>query len=136
MTPIPEEFGRPMIEAAKAYSKAFVNQGEPTRYAKDDFQSGAEWAYRLLSDQGLRWVEVEDATPPMIEGKDYSENVFVVCNGKLEVMAYCWINGGDEENSGYAWCNCYGNINADADLEFDDDYKPSHWAKLPTAPIQ
>lgn len=123
-TPIPEEFTKAMHARAVQYGGG--------RSGYESFTDGAEWAYRLLSSQGLRWVKVKDATPPMIEGKDYSENVLVICDGKLGVMAYCWFDCDD--HSGTAWCNCYGDINGDP--EFDDGYFPTYWTPLPTAPIQ
>ncbi len=131
MTPIPEEFGRPMIEAAKAYQKRFVNQGGPTRYASDDFQAGAEWAYRLLSDQGLRWVSVDERKPDTVGDTDWSLNVLAICDGKLMVMSYGYIDGEGEE-SGWVWANCYGDINGDS--EWDGDYSPTHWMPLPQSP--
>ena len=85
----------------------------------------------MTTDNGNKWIRVKDKKPKAIKGHDYSENVLVICNGRLMVMAYCWIDC-DEENSGWAWCNCYGDIHGDA--EFDDDYSPTHWMPLPKPP--
>ena len=75
------------------------------------------------------WVRVQDGLPPLIDDKDYSENVIAFCNGILMVMCYMYIN---EDGGGYVWANCYGDIKGDA--EFDDDYYPTHWMPLPTPP--
>jgi hypothetical protein len=76
------------------------------------------------------WIDVKDRTPDAIEGKDYSENVFVICDGKLEVMSYGWVDA--EPEGGWVWSNCYGDINGEG--EWDDDYKPTHWMPLPSLP--
>ena len=124
-TPIPEEFTKVMHARAVQYGGG--------RSGYESFTDGAEWAYRLLSSQGLRWVKVEDGQPKLIEGKDYSDRVFVICDGKLMIMTYVWIDEGSEEGLfGYVWANCYGNINGEGD--WDDDYKPTHWMKLPEIP--
>lgn len=68
------------------------------------------------------WIDCSERLPEIIGGKDYSENVFVICDDKLMVMAYCWVE------SGYHWCNCYGDINGDP--EFDDEYKPVKWRTI------
>jgi len=80
--------------------------------------------------QGYGWISCEDRKPNLIEGKDCSENVLAICNGRLSVMAYCYIHA--DENSGYVWCTCNGDINGDA--EFDDDYIVTHWQPLPPNP--
>lgn len=82
-----------------------------------------------MSD-GLKWISVKDRLPEVKEGEDNSENCLVACNGRLMVMAYCYIDC--DEDSGWAWCNCYGDINGDA--EFDGEYFPTHWMPLPTLP--
>lgn len=76
------------------------------------------------------WIEVNRRTPQMIKGKDYSENVLVVCDGILMVMCYGYVNDG--EDGGWVWSNCYGDINGDP--QFDDQYKPTHWQPLPKLP--
>jgi hypothetical protein len=97
--------------------------------------AACEKLYRRLSAhpaKGLRWISVADRKPDIIEGMDYSKNVLVICEDKLEVMRYCWVNGGDEENSGFIWANCYGDIHAEG--EFDDEYHPAYWMPLPEIP--
>ena len=76
------------------------------------------------------WISVEDKKPDIIDGEGYSENVLAVCDGRLMIMCYCYIEAG--EDSGYAWCNCYGDINGDG--EFDDEYNVTHWMPLPSPP--
>lgn len=76
------------------------------------------------------WISVEDKLPKVREGEDNSENVFVIDDGRVRVMAYCWINAGHD--SGWAWCDC--GMQIDGDPEFDDDYKPTHWQPIPKLP--
>ena len=82
-------------------------------------------------DYGLPWINVVDALPEINEEMDSSDNVLAICDGKLCVMAYSYIDDG-EDNSGYEWCNCYGDIYGDT--YFDDDYKVTHWMPLPKPP--
>lgn len=77
-----------------------------------------------------QWIPVSERLPELIKDKDYSENVFAWCDGKLMVMSYCYIRS--DEDSGFAWCNCYGNIEGEA--EFDDEYNPTHWHPFPHLP--
>ena len=79
-----------------------------------------------------KWISVKKGKPKLIKGKDYSENVLAFCNGRLEVMCWSYIEA--DEDSGFAWCNCYGDIHGDG--EFDDEYKPTHWQPLPSPPKQ
>jgi len=77
------------------------------------------------------WVSVEDRLPEIIEGKDYSENVFAWCNGKKMIMCRTWVDG--EPESGYVWANCYDDINGEG--IWDENYSPTHWQPLPSPPI-
>lgn len=76
------------------------------------------------------WISVNEKRPLLVPGMNCSQNVLAVCEGRLMVMCYSYIEAG--EDSGYAWCNCYGDINGDA--EYDDDYKVTHWQPLPSPP--
>jgi hypothetical protein len=79
----------------------------------------------------MNWIETIKQLPEFIDGKDYSENVLVWNNNELEVMTYC--RGYDDDNEwGYYWANAHGDINGDA--EWDDNYAPTHWMPLPSAP--
>lgn len=81
----------------------------------------------------MKWVSVEERLPDLIEGKDHSENVLTVCNNELMVMQICFIKN-DDDDWQYYWCNCYGNINGDGEL--DDEYNPAYWMPLPELPKQ
>lgn len=94
--------------------------------AADYYSSGFEAGQQAKEE----WIKVEDKVPEMIEGKDYSENVIAICDGKRMVMNYARIY--DDGNSFYAWCNCYGDI--DGDAEFDDEYNPNMWVPIPIPP--
>lgn len=82
------------------------------------------------------WVNACERTPDLIEGEDYSENVFAICEGLsgIQVMCLCWNPSEDDAERGYFWANAYGKI--DGECEFDDDYKVTHWQSLPTTPKQ
>jgi hypothetical protein len=79
----------------------------------------------------MEWIESEKQKPEIPKGESCSANVLAWLCGSLSIMAYCYIDDGDE-NSGWAWCNCGGDI--EGDPEFDDDYKPTHWMPLPEPP--
>lgn len=78
-----------------------------------------------------RWVSVNNRTPELIEGKDYSEIVHA-WNEKHGYMyvRLCWINDGD--NSGYAWDIHSSQYGIDTDPEetmYEEDF-PTHWQEL------
>ena len=65
--PIPEEFEKAMHDEVDRYAFQVPYDGSNQFYdekAIKDFIAGAEWAYRLLSSQGLRWVKVSEMLPP------------------------------------------------------------------------
>lgn len=76
------------------------------------------------------WISV-DTPPEFMKDQTYSENVFVVWEGKVEVMAQCSINDGEE--TGRVWCNCYGDIYGEP--QYDADYHPTFWREIPKPPI-
>lgn len=78
----------------------------------------------------MNWIETTKELPKFIDGKDYSENVLVWNNNKLEVMSYC---KGYVDMGNY-WATAHGDINGDA--EWDDNYAPTHWMPLPSAPVK
>jgi hypothetical protein len=82
-----------------------------------------------VKKQNDGWISVQDRTPDLMEGKDYSENVLAILDGNLAVMCFAWTPGEYEEGGGYYWANCYGDINGDP--EWDDDYNPTYWQPLP-----
>lgn len=87
------------------------------------FKAGAEYAQQFKA----KWVSVEERLPNLIKDKDYSENVWAWCDGELKVMNLCYMH-----DHGYAWADCYGDINGDG--EFDGDYKVTHWQPFPKYP--
>ena len=78
----------------------------------------------------MDWIKTSERTPDLIEGQNYSSNVFAVKNGQLAIMCYCYING---EGGGFVWADCNGNI--DGDAEFDDDMGINYWMPLPELPL-
>lgn len=81
----------------------------------------------------MNWIETSKQLPKFIDGKDYSENVLVWNNNELEVMTYCRGHN-DYKEWCYYWANAHGDINGDA--EWDDNYAPTHWMPLPSAPVK
>jgi hypothetical protein len=78
------------------------------------------------------WINAIDEQPELINNENYSPNVLAVCNGKLMIMCYCYNPSEDDNERGYFWANCYGNI--DGEAEFDDDYEVTFWQYLPELP--
>lgn len=95
--------------------------------------AACEKLYRHLRRESINdsWISV-DTPPEFIADQNYSERVFVISEGKVEIMAHCWINNG--EAAGKVWCNCYGDINGDP--QFDADYSPTHWRPIPKLPTK
>jgi len=72
------------------------------------------------------WIDCKERTPELIDGEDYSENVFAIADGILMIMCYCYIPGDD---GGFVWANCNNKI--DGDAEFDDEYEVIKWKPIP-----
>jgi hypothetical protein len=72
----------------------------------------------------MEWINVNDQTP------EEGVNVFAVCDGELQIMAYCCI-GDNEDEKAWVWCMVYDGIKGDA--YFDDNYNVTYWMPLPTA---
>lgn len=70
------------------------------------------------------WISVEERLP------EDEHNVLAVLDGQVCVMAYFsfWENG----ERIMVWGYSYDGVNGDA--IFDDNYYPTHWQPLPTAP--
>ena len=50
-----------------------------------------------------------------------------------------WLGGCADDCDGWLWGNTYGHIwhngtKWDGEIETDDDYKPTHWMRLPEPP--
>lgn len=93
-----------------------------------DFASKADHYRNLLSESkknyAVAWISVEERLP------EDEHNVLAVLDGKVCVMAYFsfWENG----ERIMVWGYSYDGVNGDA--IFDDNYYPTHWQPLPTAP--
>jgi len=87
--------------------------------------------HKDLPDVNSCWVDCNKRLPDLIKDKDYSENVLAWCGGQLMVMCLFWVNGVDEHDSGYIWCQSYY---LDGEGQSDDDYAPTHWMPLPKEP--
>jgi len=95
MTPIPEEFIIAKGKAAEEYKERCKVDRDSGHLADCDFSEGAEWAYRLLSSQGLRWVKASERLPdePGYWGANnkHQEGRSVICkvNG-VNGVGYFW----------------------------------------------
>lgn len=80
------------------------------------------------------WISTEDRLPDFIDDKDYSKNVFGICeydNGKTYMSVFQRIYVDDS----WAWAKIsafFGDIH-EAECEFDDDYNIIYWQPLPAA---
>lgn len=85
------------------------------------------------------WISVKDSLPDYIEGKDYSENVlgmYQVGENSCMGIFNIFIVGHTANGHTFAWARldrCWGDLR-DSDLEYDDDYKVTHWMPLPAPP--
>lgn len=80
------------------------------------------------SSDSPAWVRCEDRLPEL------GEIVWLWEEGRGP-----WIGSRDDAGEGWLWGKAYGSIwhtgeKWDADVEQDDDYKPSHWMPLPPMP--
>lgn len=90
--------------------------------------SDLEEIEEMLSKNG--WIDANKEQPLLVENEDYSPNVLAICNGQLMVMCYCYNTSEDDNERGYFWANCNGQI--DGDSEFDDEYNVTFWQYLPS----
>ena len=81
----------------------------------------------LKEQKPVGWIDATKETPPLIEGKDYSENVWAICDGERRVMCYGYIHG---EDGGFIWSDCAGEV--DGEAHYDDDYNVTHWQPFPS----
>ena len=75
------------------------------------------------------WIDVNKELPPLIEGQDYSENVWG-WDGKNILVVGIFVDW-----DGWHWANAYGDVFGDT--EFDDDYDIKFWQPIiiPGKPI-
>ena len=75
----------------------------------------------------MEWIKVEDRLP------DLGVNVLAMEKNHTEIGVYALCEMADDNNELCTpWCNCYGDVNGDA--EFDDEYVVTHWMPLPEPP--
>lgn len=77
------------------------------------------------------WISVHSRTPDLIDGKDYSENVWATDGKEVFIMSFCFV-----PDDGFYWSDCY--MKADGDGDLCDDYGITHWMHfiIPTPPKQ
>ena len=79
-----------------------------------------------------RWISVADRTPEIIEGRQYSENVLVKCNGQVMVMCFFFNNDTQHPQKSFTyWSNCNNVIDGDCSFDSKNDF-PTHWQPIPT----
>jgi len=79
---------------------------------------------RMKSD----WQKVSEDNLPGLD------EIVWLWDGKI-----MWVGGRADDGDGWLWANTYFNVwhngtRWDGDLEVDDDYKPTHWKRLPDSP--
>lgn len=85
-----------------------------------------------MSDKKYQWIRVEDQEPPL------DTPIWLYAGNKIFIGGLIMAGGIDDEFKAWAnanmsaWNRCDGSW--DADLEFDDDYHPTHWMPLPSLP--
>ena len=79
-----------------------------------------------------RWIDSTDRTPEIIEGRQYSENVLVKCNGRVMVMCFFFNNDPQHPQRSFTyWSNCHNVIDGDCSFDKNNDF-PTHWQPIPT----
>lgn len=75
------------------------------------------------------WIDTEKKQPPLIEGQDYSENVWGWDGHKVLVVAYFY------DGEAWQWANAHGDVFGAAEL--DNDYDIKYWQPIviPLPPI-
>ena len=76
----------------------------------------------------MEWLEVSKELPPL------DDMVWL-----YDPERGPWIGARADDGTCWLWANSYGRIwwngvKWDGDKETDDDYKPTHWLRLPTPP--
>ena len=109
-------------EKAKEYSNSegiYNEHGERLLYM----------GYLAGYKDATRWRDPKEELPELLPGCDYSNNVLAQVEGFTETQVMCLVFIPDDEGEwGYAWANCYGNINGEA--EWDDNYKVIGWRPI------
>jgi predicted nuclease with TOPRIM domain len=71
------------------------------------------------------WRDATKELPELIQGKDYSEQVFAKVKGCDEIEVMCIVLLQDGGISHLKWANCYGDIYGDG--YYDDEYEVTEW---------
>ncbi len=76
------------------------------------------------------WINTEESRPPLVDGRNYSMNVWG-WDGKNILVVALFIEG-----DFWFWANAYGNVFGEA--EFDDDYEIICWQPIviPLPPLK
>lgn len=68
------------------------------------------------------WIDAEKQKPPLIDGKDYSANVWGWDGKNILIVSYF------DDGNDWHWANTYGSVFGDA--YFDDDYQIKYWQPI------
>jgi hypothetical protein len=95
------------------------------------------WLLCTRPQGGVKDQDSRRKDSPLVPASDTppeDEAVWMVClDGRHQPMIGCWSCIGDQE---FGWCNSYGRVwvkdgKWKCDAEFDDDYTPDFWMRLP-----
>lgn len=96
---------------------------------RHDDRKNAERSQALLAPTGSMWRSCADDPPEMDRPVflfEEGRGMWIGGRGEVEFGMWCWGNAyGTAWHNGKQW---------DAEIECDDDYKPTHWIPLPSLP--
>ena len=78
-----------------------------------------------MNELGIKingWINSGEANPPLVDGQDYSENVWGWDGHNILIVTYF------TDGYGWHWANAYGDIFGEA--QFDDDYDIRYWQPI------
>ncbi len=73
------------------------------------------------------WIDSNEYRPELIQGKDYSENVWGYDPEYEKILVVCLFVESDGE---WFWCNCYGEVFGDGKALLDDAYNIKYWQPI------
>ena len=117
------------IAFVRGLQEELINSNYSGFYILPELLGVAHHSFMVGYNEAIRWRDPKDELPELLPGCDYSNNVLAQVEGFTETQVMCLSFIPDDEGEwGYAWANCYGNINGEA--EWDDNYKVIGWRPI------